>query len=71
MLMVNQSNLLDYLLPGDIIVADRGLTSDEYAHMVFGKVKIPPFTKGKMQLEKYSLIGAWSFLLCVYMGKMY
>ena len=42
-LIVEQSNLLDYLLPGDVIVADRGFTCDEYARMAFAEVKIPPF----------------------------
>ena len=25
---------------------------DEYAHMALAEIKIPPFTKGKKQLEK-------------------
>ena len=37
---------------GDIILADRGFTCDKYARMVMAEVKIPPFTKGKRQLEK-------------------
>ena len=47
-LVVENSNLLDHLLPGDVIVADRGFTCDEYACMAFVEVKIPPFTKGKL-----------------------
>ena len=62
-LIVEQSNLLDYLLPGDVIVADRGFTCDEYARMAFAEVKIPPFTKGKKQLEKVQL--DWSRELSV------
>ena len=50
--IVEQSNLINYLLPGDVIIADRGFTCDDYAHIVYAEVKIPPFTKGKKQLEK-------------------
>ena len=50
--IVERSNLVNYLLPGDIVIADRGFTCNEYAHMVLAEVKTPPFTKGKKQLEK-------------------
>lgn len=50
--IVEQSNLINYLLPGDVIIADRGFTCNEYARMALAEVKIPPFTKGKKQLEK-------------------
>ena len=50
-------------MPGDVIVADRGFTCDEYAHMKFAEVMIPPFTKGKKQLEKVQL--DWSRELSV------
>ena len=50
--IVEQSGLLQHLLPGDVIIADRGFTCDEYAHMALAEIKIPPFTKGKKQLEK-------------------
>ena len=50
--IVERSNLIDYLLPGDVVIADRGFTCDDYAHMALAEVKTPPFTKGKKQLEK-------------------
>ena len=50
-------------MPGDVIVADRGFTCDEYAHMKFAEVMIPPFMKGKKQLEKVQL--DWSRELSV------
>ncbi len=50
--IVERSSLIDYLLPGDTIIADRGFRCDEYAHMALAEIKIPPFTKGKKQLEK-------------------
>ena len=37
---------------GDVILADRGFTCNEYARMAMAEVKVPPFTKGKKQLEK-------------------
>lgn len=40
---------------GDIILADRGFTCDDYARMVMAEIKIPPFTKGKKQLEKVNV----------------
>ena len=38
-------------------------TCDEYAHMAFAEVMIPPFTKGKRQLKKVQL--DWSRELSV------
>ena len=37
-----------------VVKADRGFTCD-HAHMVLAEIKIPPFTKGKKQLEKIEL----------------
>ena len=34
------------------MLADRGFTCNDKARMVLAKVKMPPFTKGKKQLEK-------------------
>ncbi len=36
-------------------MADRGFTCDEYARMAMAEIKIPPFTKGKKQLEKIEI----------------
>ncbi len=44
--------LLEKLLPGDIILADRGFTIQESAAMFCAEVKLPPFTRGKTQLSK-------------------
>ena len=48
---------------GDIILADRGFTCDDYARMVMAEVKTPPFTRGKKQLEKIEV--DWSRELSV------
>ena len=36
---------------GDIILADRGFTCDEYARMAMAEVKIPPFTTGRKKVD--------------------
>lgn len=45
--IVEQLNLIDFLLPGDIVIAGRGFTCDDYARMVLAEVKMTTFTKGK------------------------
>ena len=47
--IVERSALMKYLLPGDLVIADRGFTGDS---MSIAEVKTPPFTKGRKQLEK-------------------
>ena len=47
--VVEQSNLLDNLLPGDVVLADRGVC------LPLTEVKIPPFTKGKKSSKKSKL----------------
>lgn len=39
------------LLPGDLILADRGFKIHESVGMFCAEVKIPAFTKGKKQLS--------------------
>ena len=46
------SGLLNKLDAGDIVIADRGFTIDEYCRLAMSEVKIPPFTRGKKQLDK-------------------
>ena len=41
------SGLLHHLLPGDVVVADRGFNIQEAAGMYCAEVKLPPFMKGK------------------------
>lgn len=45
------------------MLADRGFTCNVMARMVLAEVKIPPFTKGKKQLEKQEV--DWSRELSV------
>ena len=50
--IIENCGVLQKLLPGDIILADRGFTVQEAAELYCAEVCIPPFTKGKMQLSK-------------------
>ena len=43
--------ILDKLLPGDTVMADRGFTISESVGLRHGKLVIPAFTKGKNQLD--------------------
>ncbi len=40
------------LLPGDLILADRGFNIHDSAGLYCAEVKLPPFTRGKKQLSK-------------------
>lgn len=42
---------LKHLLPGDMVMADRGFTISESVSLKQAKLVIPTFTKGKSQLD--------------------
>uniref|UniRef100_A0A672QLK9 THAP-type domain-containing protein n=1 Tax=Sinocyclocheilus grahami TaxID=75366 RepID=A0A672QLK9_SINGR len=42
---------LDKLLPGDLVLADRGFDIKESVGLMCAEVKVPAFTKGQQQLE--------------------
>ena len=46
---------LDRLLPGDLLLADRGFTIQESVGVYCAEVRIPPFTSGKKQLTRYEV----------------
>ena len=49
--ITTKSGLLDKLIPGDVVMADRGFTmADDFA-MKGAKLIVPAFTKGKKQLS--------------------
>ena len=50
--LAENCGILDKLLPGDLILADRGFNIHESACLFCAPVKTPPFTKGKNQLSK-------------------
>ena len=47
--------LLKNLLPGDLVLADRGLPVHESVDLYCPQLKIPEFTCGKSQLEQKSV----------------
>ena len=53
--LTENCGLLSKMLPGDVILADRGFTIEEVAGMYCAEVRIPPFTKGKKQLSKLEI----------------
>ena len=50
--LTENCGLLHHLLPGDLVLADRGFTIQESVSMYCTEVKIPPFTHGKKQRSK-------------------
>ena len=44
--------ILNHILPGDQILADRGFTVQESVGFYCAEIKIPPFTRGKKQLSR-------------------
>ena len=53
--LTQNCGLLQNLLPGDLVLADRGFTVQESVGMYCAEVKIPPFTRGKKQLSKFEI----------------
>lgn len=68
--IVESSDLVSKLLPGDVVIADRGFTCDDYARMALAEIKILPFTKGKSSLIRLKWTGAGNYLWYVYMWSM-
>lgn len=48
--MTEHSGLLDKLLPGDTVLADRGFNISESVGLYCATVALPAFTRGKKQL---------------------
>ena len=49
--VTNNSGFLNKLLPGDVVLADRGFDIQESVGLMCAEVKIPSFTKGRKQLS--------------------
>ena len=49
--LMENCGLLDKLLPGDLILADRGFNIHEHAGLYCAQVKLPLLTRGKPQLK--------------------
>ena len=54
-LLTEQSGILKNLLPGDIVLADRGFTIEDIIALYGARLDIPAFTKGKEQLDAISV----------------
>ena len=50
--LTQHCGILEYLQPGDQVLADRGFNVQDSARLYCTEVKIPPFTRGKKQLSK-------------------
>ena len=48
--LTENCGLLNYLLPGDTILADRGFDIQESVRLYCARISIPSFTRGKKQL---------------------
>ena len=48
--ITEHSGFLSNLLPGDVILADRGFDIEDSVSLHYAEVKIPDFTKGKQQM---------------------
>ena len=55
-MLTRKSGLLDLLEKGDSVMADRGFNIQDDLTPVGVKINIPPFLKGKMQLEPEELV---------------
>ena len=49
--LTEMGGLLDNLVPGDVILADRGIDIKESVGVFYATVRIPAFTRGKKQLS--------------------
>ena len=49
--LTENCNILDKLLPGDMVMADRGFTMAQSVGLKQANLEIPVFTKGKAQLD--------------------
>jgi len=55
--LTENSGILKNLIPGDVVLADRGFTISDSVGLYCAELKIPDFTKGKKQLQKSALDG--------------
>ena len=53
--LTEHCGIMEYLQPGDVILADRGFNIAEEASLYYAEVKVPPYTRGKKQLSRYEV----------------
>ena len=61
--------ILSKLLPGDIVLADRGLDIVDLVGMHQAKLHLPAFTRGKKQLTAVEVEGPIPLLMFEFMWK--
>ena len=65
--LTENCGILDNLLPGDVVLADRRFTVQDAASLYCAEVKLPPFTKGKnssvtLKLTKHASCLVYGFM---------
>ena len=65
--LTEHCGILNYLLPGDIVLADRGFDIANSVGMQQAHLHIPAFTRGKSQLSALEVEQTRSIEMCVYM----
>ena len=55
--LTDNCGILDELLPGDLVLADRGFTIQESLMLKHAQLAIPAFTRGKEQLDPVDVEG--------------
>ena len=53
--LTEQCGLLDYLVPGDQILADRGFNVQESVGLHCAEIKVPAYTRGRKQLSSVEI----------------
>lgn len=62
--LTENSSFLNNLIPGDVVMADRGFLIKEFVELFDASVKIPAFTRGKSQLHPIDLEKTRSLAHC-------
>ena len=57
--LTDNCGIMKYLLPGDVILADRGFDIGDSAALFGATVEIPAFAKGKKQLSAFDIERSW------------
>lgn len=65
--ITEHSGLLENIVPGDLMLADRGFDIDACLVLYGAKVEIPTFTKGKKQLSMIEVEKPGKWHQCEYM----
>lgn len=64
--ITEKCGLLSKLLPGDVVLADRGFDISESVGLVCAEVEIPAFTQGRSQLSPLEVESTRKNNICSY-----